>query len=151
MPEIAEELGINARTLYTWVASDKSNPAVTDGGNKGDLEAENVGVGNRVAKAGHSKKSCRRVREGGVMRYQFIAEHAQVYPVQRQCPVLEVAESGYYALHKGQPSARQEANEDLVTEIQAIYQQQRDAYGSPPGACQNGNGHGAAVANGSHA
>ncbi len=41
VPEIAEELGINARTLYTWVASDKSSSAVTDEGNGRDLEAEN--------------------------------------------------------------------------------------------------------------
>ncbi len=40
-PEIAEGLGINARTLYTWVASDKSSSAVTDEGNERDLEAEN--------------------------------------------------------------------------------------------------------------
>lgn len=41
VPEIAEELGINARTLYTWVASDKSGPVVTDGGSERDLELEN--------------------------------------------------------------------------------------------------------------
>lgn len=66
-----------------------------------------------------------------MMRYQFIAEHAQEYPVQRQCAVLEVAESGYYAWCKRQPSAHQQADAALVAEIQAIYAQNRGRYGSP--------------------
>jgi transposase InsO family protein len=66
-----------------------------------------------------------------MMRYQFITEHAQEYPVQRQCQVLEVAESGYYAWRKRQPSSRQQDDAALAGEIQAIYQQNRGTYGSP--------------------
>jgi putative transposase len=65
------------------------------------------------------------------MRYQFIAEHAPEYPVTRQCAVLEVAVSGYYAWHKRQISPRQAADEVLLVAIQAIYQQNRGLYGSP--------------------
>jgi putative transposase len=65
------------------------------------------------------------------MSYQFIREHAQEYPVRRQCQVLEVAESGYYAWLRAQPSARQQADEQLLGEIQAIYQHNRRLYGSP--------------------
>lgn len=65
------------------------------------------------------------------MTYQFIAEHAADYPVTRQCQVLEVAESGYYAWLKRQPSARQRADEQLLGEIQVIYHQHQRRYGSP--------------------
>ena len=65
------------------------------------------------------------------MSYAFIREHALEYPVRRQCQVLEVAESGYYAWLQAQPSARQQADEALLGEIQAIYQQHRRLYGSP--------------------
>ena len=65
------------------------------------------------------------------MQYAFIREHAHEYTVRRQCRVLEVAESGYYAWLHAQPSARQQADEQLLAEIQAIYQQNRRLYGSP--------------------
>lgn len=65
------------------------------------------------------------------MKYQFIAEHAQDYAVRRQCQALEVAESGYYAWLKSKPSTHQQADEQLLQEIQAIYQQNRRLYGSP--------------------
>jgi putative transposase len=65
------------------------------------------------------------------MQYAFIREHAQEYPVRRQCQVLAVAESGYYAWLQAQPSARQQADEQLLGEIQSIYQQNRRLYGSP--------------------
>jgi transposase InsO family protein len=42
-----------------------------------------------------------------------------------------VAESGYYAWLHAQPSARQQTDEQLLSDIQAIYQQNRRLYGSP--------------------
>ena len=65
------------------------------------------------------------------MRYAFIAEHAQAYPVRRQCQVLGVAQSGYYAWRKAQPSNRQQGDERLTREIRSIYEQHRGLYGSP--------------------
>ena len=41
VPEIAEELGINERTLYHWVAKDKRRPASEAETNEKDLAAEN--------------------------------------------------------------------------------------------------------------
>ena len=65
------------------------------------------------------------------MKYAFIREHAAEYPVRRQCQVLEVAESGYYAWLQAQASQRQQTDEVLLAEIQAIYQHNRRLYGSP--------------------
>ena len=41
VPEIAEDLGINARTLYQWVASHKPKDKGIEGTSERDLEAEN--------------------------------------------------------------------------------------------------------------
>jgi putative transposase len=65
------------------------------------------------------------------MNYEFIAEHAATYPVTRQCQVLGVAVSGYYAWRKGQTSPRQQEDQQLLGEIQQIYQHHRRLYGSP--------------------
>lgn len=65
------------------------------------------------------------------MKYAFIREHAAEYPVRRQCQVLEVAQSGYYAWLHPQPSTRQQSDDLLLSDIQVIYQQNRCLYGSP--------------------
>jgi putative transposase len=65
------------------------------------------------------------------MKYQFIAEHAIIYPVTRQCQVLEVAISGYYAWRQQQTRKRQQADGALLAAIEAIYHQNRRLYGSP--------------------
>jgi len=65
------------------------------------------------------------------MKYGFIREHAAEYPVRRQCRALGVAESGYYVWRQGQVSQRQQADAQLLDEIQAIYRRNRCLYGSP--------------------
>lgn len=41
VPEIAEDLGINPRTLYQWIASHKPKDKRIAGSSEDDLEAEN--------------------------------------------------------------------------------------------------------------
>ena len=41
VPEIAEDLGINARTLYHWLAAQKPKEDTRNGASEGDLIAEN--------------------------------------------------------------------------------------------------------------
>jgi putative transposase len=65
------------------------------------------------------------------MKYQFIAEHRQEYPVSTMCRVLEVACSGFYAWLERAPSRRSQQNTGLGERIVRIYQQNRQVYGSP--------------------
>jgi putative transposase len=51
--------------------------------------------------------------------------------VKTMCRVLVVAESGYYAWRKHEPSRRHVANERLTQQIRQAYQQGRQVYGSP--------------------
>lgn len=65
------------------------------------------------------------------MRYQFIQEHQNEFPVQRMCKVLSVSASGYYAWQRRPVSQRAQANEKLLPKIRAIHSQSRKTYGSP--------------------
>jgi putative transposase len=65
------------------------------------------------------------------MRFQFIEEHRDKFPVTRMCEVLVVSSSGYYAW-RGRPlSAREMANRELVKKIEAVYNDNYGTYGSP--------------------
>ncbi len=65
------------------------------------------------------------------MRYAFIAQHQEEFPVKVMCRVLDVAQSGYYAWRQRQPSARQHADEQLSQHIRQIFLEGREVYGSP--------------------
>ena len=61
------------------------------------------------------------------MKYRFIREHQQEYPIKTMCRVLEVAVSGFYAW----PSRRSQENTGLGERIVRIYHANRQVYGSP--------------------
>jgi putative transposase len=65
------------------------------------------------------------------MKYQFITEHRQEYPISTMCRVLEVAVSGFYAWLRRVPSRRSQENTVLGECIVRIYQENRQVYGSP--------------------
>jgi transposase InsO family protein len=65
------------------------------------------------------------------MKYQFIAEHREEYPVSIMCRVLGVAVSGYYAWLRRAPSRRSQQHTGLGEHIARIYEQNRQVYGSP--------------------
>ena len=65
------------------------------------------------------------------MRYQFIDHHREEFPVTRMCKVLKVSRSGYYAWRTRPVSAREMANRELSTHIEAVYDANEGVYGSP--------------------
>ena len=65
------------------------------------------------------------------MRFQFITDHRAEFPVRRMCEMLDVSPSGYYAWRKRPPSAREMANQELLREIEAVFEKSRKTYGSP--------------------
>ncbi len=58
-------------------------------------------------------------------------EHRDRFRLKSMCKVLHVSRSGYYAWRKREPSARQQANEQLLGHIQEAYIRNRSIYGSP--------------------
>ena len=65
------------------------------------------------------------------MRYQFIDDHRDEFPVTRMCKVLKVSRSGYYAWRTRPVSAREMANRELADQIEAVYNDSDGTYGSP--------------------
>lgn len=66
------------------------------------------------------------------MKYQFIEQQRQDYPVRVVCEVLEVSESGYYAWRKRQPDQHwHQADNELAAQVETIFEQSRQTYGSP--------------------
>lgn len=60
-----------------------------------------------------------------------MSEHRAIYPIRVMCRVLGVSASGYYAWEEREPSARDQANEELLATIKAIHAKSRSTYGSP--------------------
>ena len=65
------------------------------------------------------------------MRYTFIAEHRDRWPVRLQCRVLDVSASGYYAWVRREPGPRARRRAELGERIARIHAESRGNYGSP--------------------
>ncbi len=65
------------------------------------------------------------------MRYRFIRDHREAFPVGLMCRVLEVGRSGFYTWLNRPESPRSRENRRLIVEIKAIHQESRQTYGSP--------------------
>lgn len=64
------------------------------------------------------------------MKFAFIADHREAYPITLMCRVLGVSTSGFYAWQGRPVCQRQQANQHLLAEIQAIHERSRKTYGS---------------------
>jgi transposase InsO family protein len=65
------------------------------------------------------------------MRFQFIDDHRDQFPITLICDVLKVSRSGYYAWRTRPVSAREMANQKLYDLIKAVYEACEGLYGSP--------------------
>jgi len=65
------------------------------------------------------------------MKYEFIEINRSSFRVMKMCQALKVSLSGYYAWRKRDKSSRETANEQLLTEIENIYNKFDGRYGSP--------------------
>ena len=65
------------------------------------------------------------------MRYSFIAENAEHWPVSLMCVLLEVSASGYYESKTPRLNGRCGDGEGIVVEIRAIHAEVKQCYGSP--------------------
>ena len=65
------------------------------------------------------------------MRFQFIDDHRDEFPIRRMCKVLDVSHSGYYAWRGRPASEREMANQELYKRVKAVYYRNHGTYGSP--------------------
>ena len=64
------------------------------------------------------------------MKYRFIENHRDQYPINLMCRVLAVARSGYYEWRKQPLSAQKMADLLLLMHIRDIFAESRNTYGS---------------------
>ena len=64
------------------------------------------------------------------MRYQFIEDHRNDYPVTLLCRVMQVVRSGYYAWRNEPLTLRKVADMVLLQHIRDIFEEGRHTYGS---------------------
>src|SRR6266550_2485675 len=65
------------------------------------------------------------------MTFAFIKDHRKRWRVKLMCRVLNVARSGFYAWQKRKPCARDKRQQELLTKIRRVHQENRQLYGSP--------------------
>ena len=63
------------------------------------------------------------------MRYSFLRDHRQQFPVAAICRVLKVSSSGFYAWLGRPESPRRRANRQLAVQIRAAHARSRNTYG----------------------
>src|SRR5260370_36005025 len=65
------------------------------------------------------------------MKYQFIEQHKQEFPVVVMCQVLGVSESGFYAWRKRPVCRRRREDAQLTGDIRQVFLTHRGRYWSP--------------------
>lgn len=65
------------------------------------------------------------------MRFRFIHQHRDCWPVVVMCWVLKVTRQGFYAWLKRAPSASARRRDELAKKVERIHQESRGTYGSP--------------------
>jgi putative transposase len=65
------------------------------------------------------------------VRYAFIQEHRDDWPVRLLCQVLEVCPGGFYAWAARPAGARQQRRDALVVQLKAVHREMKARYGSP--------------------
>jgi putative transposase len=63
------------------------------------------------------------------VRYQFVREHTQQFPLTMLCRMMQVSPSGYYAWRGRGESSRTRANRALLVQIKAAHRRSRNIYG----------------------
>ena len=64
------------------------------------------------------------------MKYAWITQHGDRYPITLLCELLAVSKSGYYASLCRKPSPRAERRERIHAAVRAVHAESQAIYGS---------------------
>ena len=64
------------------------------------------------------------------MKYAWIQQHSDSFPVSLMCQVLRASKSAYYAWKKRAPGPRQQRTERIRKDVQQVFEESNQIYGS---------------------
>ncbi len=64
------------------------------------------------------------------MRYAWIQQHRDSFPITLMCQVLNVAKSGFYKWRSAKPSPRAQRGQRIRAAVEQVHQQSNGIYGS---------------------
>ena len=135
--EVAKDLDIGESTLRSWrqAIATGGAQAFPGRGNPPALEEElrrlRADLKRLTMEPRRAEKSDGLLRQGVVLRDDFVERHRGRWPVRLMCRVLRVSPGGYYDW-RGRPKSDTAARRDvLVIAIKAIHGEVKARYGSP--------------------
>ncbi|MCM5705631.1 IS3 family transposase [Larsenimonas salina] len=129
--EVAARLGVSGHSLYQWI---KRYAKPTEQRQQDDdLQAENRRLRAELKRVSEErdilKKGHRVLRQRVRLRYAFIQDHADQYPVRRLCRMMAVHPSGYYAWCRRTLSDRARDDQRLLGLIKHAWLESGGIYG----------------------
>jgi len=70
-------------------------------------------------------------RERVELRFAFVRDHREIFPIVLMCTVLEISRSGFYAWSKREPSERSQSDARMTELIREVHKNSREIYGAP--------------------
>ncbi len=65
------------------------------------------------------------------MKYRFMKDYSVIFPVLKMARIFNISKSSYYAWLKRKPSAHEQRDKELLTEIKRVFKEKHKRYGSP--------------------
>ncbi|PIW60367.1 IS3 family transposase [Shewanella sp. CG12_big_fil_rev_8_21_14_0_65_47_15] len=129
--DVAKRLDITTHSLYAWVK--KYGPDNKQHNDLSEAQAEIKRLQKELKRATEErdipKKSRGVLRKAVRLRYAFIKEHSDRWPVRWLCNMLDVHPSGFYAWSKLPSSKRDKANRRLTGLIKQFWLESGCVYG----------------------
>lgn len=132
---VAQELGINKHSLQHWKKLYKDGKLALQESSDSYKNRKEI---LRLKKEIKNIKLERDILEKGAgyllqkrrVRYQFIRDNADKFPVFKMCKIFHIDPSSYYKWLKGLPTSRAERKVFIASEISRIYHWSQGRYGS---------------------
>ena len=124
--QIERELGIGKGNLYRWKRDlAQGGQEAFPGHGRLSSEQERIRKLEREVAILRQERDIQKKASGHLLapkklRFQFIDDHRDEFPIRRMCKELNVSPSGYYAWCKRPASAREMAKKEPYSEIKAV-------------------------------
>ncbi|WP_133538877.1 IS3 family transposase [Idiomarina aquatica] len=129
--DVAKRLDVTTHSLYAWVK--KYGPDSKQHNELNDAQAEIRRLQKELKRTTEERDLLKKgrgiLRKAVRLRYAFIKEHSDSWPVRWLCRMLDVHPSGYYAWCNKPHSKRHKANQHLTGLIKQFWLESGGVYG----------------------